>query len=82
VTTSNPTLPPEQRACRQRADDEQAALAAIAPTTGAPYDAYDFLPGCTGHIREDIDWGDQLTHDRPCPVHTLRDLLTNPAEED
>jgi hypothetical protein len=45
---------------------------AAAPTTGGPYFGYDFAEGCHCHIREDIDWGDQLV--RPvdgCPVHPV-----------
>ncbi len=73
------TLPPEQRACRCRTEDEQAALAAAAPTTGAPYDGYDLPAGCTGYWREDADWGDVLIHDRPCPAHVPEPLAPGTA---
>lgn len=41
------------------------------PTTGAPYDDYDWPEGCVCHIREDIDRGEVFTAPpEGCRVHT------------
>lgn len=55
-----------------------SGLDGVEPTTGAPYgDDYAVPPGCTGYYREDLDWGDVLTHNphgEPCPVHRFEPL--------
>lgn len=81
-------VPPEHRVCRERTEEEQAAIDAVAPTTGSPYGDEFWVPdGCTGYYREDADWGDVMTHDpaRPCSVHrpvSLRDLLADPTDDE
>jgi hypothetical protein len=50
-----------------------AVLTELVPLVLAEADRQDsspFPPGCTGYLREDLDLGEQLLHNQPCPVHT------------
>lgn len=69
-------VPPEHRACRERSDDEQAAIDAVAPTTG-------------GHLPQPLGVSSLLkailqppAGDGPPYTHTLSaaDVLADPAD--